>query len=126
MKFDWAAVGHYGETNGRHSFGEPRAQFLTSKNCHAHLAEVFVAAGMVGMHVRVDQKANGSIRELTDCGNYFFGERAILGVHQKDPVWSHKNADRATFALKCVEVGGQLRSFDLDFAEVDSRSLRVY
>jgi hypothetical protein len=100
---------------------EPVAQLVACKDRGTQLREVLVAAGVIRVHVCVDQEADGLVGDATDRGDELVGERRELGVDQQDALGARQHADRAALAFQGPEVGCQLGGPDLDLAEVGRR-----
>jgi hypothetical protein len=76
----WGAIG---VGRGMH---QPVAEVFAGQDGDAHLAQVFIAAGMIAVNVRIDHKLNLTIGDFADGGHDFFRQRGELGVHHKDAV----------------------------------------
>ena len=97
---------------------EPITQLIASHNDRAHLGEILVAAGVVRVNVRVDQKSDGAIRDLLDGRGDFLAQGRELSVHHEDAVRPREHANRSALTLERVKIVGQLGGLDLDLAEI--------
>jgi len=129
------AIGDHGKSRsgrGRHRRAIRRGigihqsvpQFFAGKNYGAHFAEVFIAAGVIAVHVRVDHEANRVRGYLLDRRDDLAGQRSKLSVNEENSVGAGEHADRSALPFERVEIVGDLRGFDFNFAEI-RRSLRV-
>ena len=97
---------------------QTEAQLLARDDRGAHLAEVLVAAGMIAVHVRVDDELDRLRRELLDGGGDLVAQRRELRVDHEDAVGPDEHADGAALAVERVELVGDLVGLDLDLAEI--------
>ena len=100
---------------------EPVAKLLAREDCHAHFAEILVAARMVAMHVRVDEELDGGVRDLLDRRHDLVGQRRELAVHHQHAIRTGEDPDRAALPVEDIEIGRELNGLDLNLAVVDGR-----
>ena len=55
-----------------------RTQLVATENRNAQFGEVFIAAGVIAMHMRIDQEADWFVRDLLDGRHQSVGERRKL------------------------------------------------
>ena len=94
------------------------AQLLARDDDGAHLAEVLVAAGVIAVHVGVDDELDRLRRQALDRGGDLVAERRELRVDHEYAIRAEQHADRPALAVERVELVGDLVGLDLDLAEV--------
>ena len=86
--------------------GHLRAHVLVAEDDRAHLAEVLVPAGVIGVHVGVDEEADRLGRELLDRSDDLVGQRRELVVDEEDAVGAGEDADVPAGALEIGDLAG--------------------
>jgi hypothetical protein len=59
---------------------QARAQFIARNNSRAHLGEVLIAAGMIPMHVSIDQETNRLVRDLANRRHDLLAQRSEFTI----------------------------------------------
>ena len=73
------------------------------------------------MDVRIDEKSDRDIGNLSDCRHDFLAQWSKLIVHHENAVGPHQDTDRAALAFERVEIAAKLGGLDLDLAEIGRR-----
>ncbi len=81
-------------------------------------AELRVAAGVIGVPVRVEDEAEPAGVDFSKRGANLFGERSELVVNNHHAVRPRDNADVPARAFEHVDAAGDLRRLYLDLREV--------
>ena len=79
-----------------------------SKDQHAHVCQVFIAAYVINMDMGIDQKPNFFVGHLLHDRYQSVRQRCEQGVHQEYTVGTNLNADvtATTWALYHVNIAG--------------------
>ena len=91
-------------------FARRARRFSRARIVDAQLAEVLVAAGVVAVHVRVDEIPDAAVGDLLDRRDDLVGERRELRVDHEHAVGPGEHADRAALSFERVEVRGRSSS----------------
>src|SRR5690606_8014901 len=73
-------IGQHGQRNVRCHLAHAHTHFVPGEDLDAHAPQVLVAAGMIAVHVGVDQEADFAIVDFTDGRQNSIGERCKLVV----------------------------------------------
>jgi hypothetical protein len=82
------------------------------------LLEVLVAASVIGVVVRVDNKPNWLVGNAFQHGLNLVGQRSVLIVHHHDTVVAQRRPDVSARTFQYVHIAGYFADLPLHLAEV--------
>ena len=97
----------------------------------AELGERWVAGGVVGMDVRIDEEADGSLIDAPDGRQHLLADLKVLRIDHEDTVRTREHTDPAASAIgvsgihilrprQHVQVRGDFLGLDLDLVPIDA------
>jgi len=81
---------------------QPLSQLIACEDHRAGFSEYVVTAGVIHVHVRVDQEANWLVRKLFDGGEGLIRHLHVFGIHHQHSIRSNQNEHRAAWAFQSV------------------------
>jgi len=91
---------------------------LSVKNYYANLAQIVVAAGVIAMHVGIDQKADFTVVQRPDRRHNAVGKRGILIIDHHHTIFTHRQSDIAAAPFQIVDTAGNMMRNDFHVAEI--------
>src|SRR5262249_47993044 len=100
--------------------GEAFADVVLRDYGRTGCGEGSVSACVVAVIVRVDDEADGFVRdaEILERGLNFFGKGSKLIVHDDDAIFADGGGDVAALTLEHVNVSGNFGDLNLDFRPI--------
>ena len=73
--------------------GHLRPDVVVTEDERSHFPKILIAAGVIRMHVSVDEKANRFVGNGSHCGDNLVSQRSILIIDQEHAVLTDEEPD---------------------------------
>ena len=77
---------------------------IVTENRCTHAAKIFVAAGMIRVHMRIDEEPDGRIRDIANRVHDLVGQRRVLIIDQENAGCADEKSDISTAAFNLADV----------------------